>query len=93
MKFLFLTSIFFFYACGNKRETGLDKRQVIRDEMKYVNAFYYKNLDSLEILKNADTNTLKLYEIAEEIQSTDKERSNKLLKLQNEYDSLNCKDV
>ena len=53
-----------------------------------MKALYYKKTDSLESVKEADTNSAKHLEIAEELVSTDKKRSITLLKLQKEYDSL-----
>ena len=49
---------------------------------------YYKKSDSLESVKEADTNPAKRLEIAGEISSADGKRAEALLKLQKEYDSL-----
>lgn len=56
--------------------------------MKEVKVFYYKKTDSLENVKEADSNSAKRIEIAKELSSTDGKISNELLKLQKEYDSL-----
>ena len=53
-----------------------------------LNTFYYKKSDSLESIKEADTNSIKRHEIAEELVSADGKKSVTLFKLQKEYDSL-----
>ena len=56
--------------------------------MEQVKAFYYKKSDSLESVKEADTNSAKHLEIADELVSADEKKSVTLIKLQKEYDSL-----
>ncbi len=88
MRFILLLTIIFLSSCENKKETIVNRQQVIKKEMKQVKAFYYKKSDSLESVKEADTNSAKHLEIASELVSTDEKRSVALFKLQNEHDSL-----
>ncbi len=88
MRFILLLIIIFLSSCENKKETIVNRQQVIKKEMEQVKAFYYKKSDSLESVKEADTNSAKRLEIAEELVSADGKRSVALFKLQKEYDSL-----
>ena len=72
----------------NKKETIVNRQQAIKKEIEQVKALYYKKSDSLESVKEADTNSAKRLEIAEELVSADGKKSLKLFKLQKEYDSL-----
>ena len=88
MRLIFLATAIILCSCKSKKEIIADRQQAIQKEMKNVNAFYYKKIDSLDNIKKTDTSSARLLEIAKEISSTDAERSAKLLKFQNEYDSL-----
>ena len=88
MRFLLLLTIILITSCENNKETIANRQQSIKTDMEEVKAFYYKKIDSLESVKQADTNSAKSPEIAQEISSTDRKRSSELLKLQKEYDSL-----
>ncbi|MES1197663.1 MAG: hypothetical protein ABUL41_00100 [Chitinophagaceae bacterium] len=85
MRFVLLLTIIFLSSCKNKKETILNKQQAIKKEMDQVKAFYYKKLDSLESIKEADTLSAKTQEI---LGLTEGEKTIALLKLQKEYDSL-----
>lgn len=88
MRFFLLLSIIILSSCENKKETIVNRQQTIKEEMEEVKTFYYKKLDSLESVKETDTNSAKRQEIAEEFVSTDGKKSVALIKLQKEYDSL-----
>jgi hypothetical protein len=88
MRFILLLAIIFLSSCENRKETIVTRQQVIKKEMEQVKAFYYKKSDSLESLKETDTNSAKRLEIAEELVSADGKKSITLFKLQKEYDSL-----
>ena len=88
MRFILLLTIILLSSCENKKETIVNRQQAIKKEMEQVKAFYYKKSDSLESVKDADTNSAKRLEIAKELVSADGKRSVALVKLQNEYDSL-----
>ena len=88
MRCILLLTIILISSCENKKETIVNRQQAIKKEMEQVKAFYYKKSDSLESLKEADTNSVKQHEIAEEISSADGKRSGILIKLQKEYNSL-----
>ena len=88
MKFIFLLTIILLSSCENNKETIVNRQQAIKKEMEQVKALYYKKTDSLESIKEADTNSAKRHEIAEELVSADGKKSLKLFKLQKEYDSL-----
>ena len=88
MRFILLLTIIFLSSCENKTETIVTRQQAIQKEMEQVKALYYKKSDSLERIKEADTNSVKRHEIAEELVSADGKKSLKLFKLQKEYDSL-----
>jgi hypothetical protein len=88
MRFILLLTIILISSCENKKETIANRQQAIKKEMEQVKAFYYKKADSLEIVKEADTNSAKRLEIAEELVLTDGEKNVTLIKLQKEYDSL-----
>jgi len=88
MRFILLLTIILLSSCENKKETIVNRQQAIKKEMEQVKAFYYKKSDSLESVKEADTNSAKRLEIAEELVSADGKKSLKLFKLQKEYDSL-----
>ena len=88
MRFILLLIIIFLSSCENKNEAIVNRQQAIKKEMEQVKAFYYKKSDSLESVKEADTNSAKRFEIAEEIVFADGKRSVTLFKLQKEYDSL-----
>ena len=88
MRFILLLTIILFSSCESKKEIIVNRQQAIKKEMEQVKAFYYKKSDSLESVKEADTNPAKQLEIAEELVSADGKRSGTLLKLQKEYDSL-----
>ena len=88
MRFILLLTIILLSSCENKKETIVNRQQAIKKEMEQVKAFYYKKSDSLEIVKEADTNSAKRLEIAEELVLADGKKSVTLIKLQKEYDSL-----
>jgi len=88
MKFIFLLTIILLSSCENNKETIVNRQQAIKKEMEQVKALYYKKTDSLESIKEADTNSAKRHEIAEELVSADGKKSVTLFKLQKEYDSL-----
>lgn len=88
MKIILLLTIILISSCENKKESIVNRQQAIKKEMEQVKAFYYKKTDSLESVKEADTNSAKHLEIAEELVSTDEKKSITLLMLQKEYDSL-----
>ena len=88
MRFILLLTIILLSSCENKKETILNRQQAIKKEMEQVKAFYYKKSDSLESIKEADTNSAKRLEIAEKLVSADGNKSATLIKLQKEYDSL-----
>ena len=88
MRLILLLTIIFLSSCENKKETIVNRQQAIKKEMEQVKKFYYKKTDSLESVKEVDTNSAKRVEIAEELVSVDGKRTGTLLKLQKEYDSL-----
>jgi hypothetical protein len=88
MRLIFLLTIILLSSCENKKDSIVNRQQAIEKEMKQVKAFYYKKSDSLESVKQADTNSAKQIEIAEELVSADGKKSVMLIQLQNEYDSL-----
>ena len=88
MRFILLLTIILLSSCENKKETIVNRQQAIKKEMEQVKAFYYKKSDSLESVKEADTNSAKRLAIAEELVSSDGKKSVTLFKLQKEYDSL-----
>lgn len=88
MRFILLLTIISLSSCENKKEKIVNRQQAIKKEMEQVKAFYYKKSDSLESVKEADTNPAKHFEIAEELVSADEKKSVTLIKLQKEYDSL-----
>jgi hypothetical protein len=88
MRLILLLSIILLSSCENKKETIVNRQQAIKKEMEQVKALYYKKSDSLEGVKEADTNSAKHLEIVEELVSADGKKSLTLLKLQKEYDSL-----
>ena len=88
MRIILLLTIILISSCENKKESIVNRQQAIKKEMEQVKALYYKKTDSLESVKEADTNSAKHLEIAEELVSTDEKKSITLLKLQKEYDSL-----
>lgn len=88
MRFFLLLSIIILSSCENKKETIVNRQQTIKEEMEEVKAFYYKKSDSLERVKETDTNSAKRLEIAEKLVSADGKKSVTLIKLQKEYDSL-----
>ncbi len=88
MRFLLLLTIILITSCENNKETVANRQQSIKKDMEEVKAFYYKKMDSLESVKQADTNSARSPEIAQEISATDSKRVSELLKLQKEFDSL-----
>jgi len=88
MRLILLLTIILLSSCGNRKETIVNRQQAIKKEMEQVKALYYKKTDSLESIKEADTNSAKRLAIAEELVSSDGKKSVTLLKLQKEYDSL-----
>jgi len=85
MRFILLLTIIFLSSCENKKETIVNRQQVIKKEMEQVKVFYYKKLDSLESVNKADTNSAKLNE---ELSLAEGKKTVELLKLQKVYDSL-----
>lgn len=83
-----MLTIILLSSCENKKETIVNRQQVIMKEMEQVKEFYYKKSDSLESVKEADTNSAKHLEIAQELVSADGKKSVTLINLQKEYDSL-----
>ena len=88
MRFIILLTIILLSSCETKKETIVNKQQVIKEEMEQVKKSYYKKQDSLESVKQADTNSAKRFEIAAELVAADREKSVTLIKFQKEYDSL-----
>jgi hypothetical protein len=88
MRFILLLTIILLSSCENKKEIIVNRQRAIKKEMEEVKASYYKKSDSLESLKEADTNSAKRLEIAEELVSADGKKSVTLFRLQKEYDSL-----
>lgn len=88
MRFILLLTIILLSSCENKKETIVNRQQVIMKEMEQVKEFYYKKSDSLESVKEADTNSAKHLEIVQELVSADGKKSVTLINLQKEYDSL-----
>ncbi len=88
MRLILLLSIILVSSCENKKETIVIRQQAIQKEMEQVKVFYFKKSDSLESVKEADTNSAKRLEIAEELVLADGKKSVTLIKLQKEYDSL-----
>lgn len=88
MRFLLLLIILFLSSCENKKELIVNRQQAITKEMEQVKAFYYKKTDSLDRIKETDTNSVKRLEIAKELVSADGEKNRTLIRLQKEYDSL-----
>ena len=85
MRIILLLTIIFISSCENKKESIVNRQQAIKKEMEQVKAFYYNRADSLESVKEADTNSAKLNE---ELSLAEGKKSIELTKLQNEYDSL-----
>jgi len=85
MRFILLLIIILISSCENKKETIVNRQQVIKKEMEQVKALYYKRSDSLESANKADTNSAKLNE---ELSLAEGKKSIELIKLQKEYDSL-----
>ena len=83
-----MLTIMLLFACENKKKVIVDRQQAIKKEMEQVKLFYYRQSDSLDRVKEADTNSAKQHEIAEELVSADRKKSVTLIKLQKEYDSL-----
>lgn len=88
MRFLLLLIILFLSSCENKKELIVNRQQAITKEMEQVKSFYYKKTDSLDRIKETDTNSVKRLEIAKELVSADGEKNRTLIRLQKEYDSL-----
>jgi len=88
MRFILLSTIILLSSCETKKETIVNRQQAIKKEMEQVKAFYYSQLDSLESVKEADTISAKHMKIA---QIADRKKIVTLLRLQNEYDSLETK--
>ncbi len=88
MRLILLLILIFISSCENKKETIANRQQDIRKEMEQVKTLYYKKSDSLERLKEANTNPAKRLEVAKELVSSEGEKNVALLKLQREYDSL-----
>ena len=85
MRFILLLIIILISSCENKKETIVNRQQVIKKEMEQVKALYYKRSDSLESANKADTNSAKLNE---ELSLAEGKKSIALTKLQKEYDSF-----
>ena len=85
MKIIPLLTIILISSCENNKETIVNKQQDIKKEMEQVKAFYYRKIDSLESVNEADTNSAKLNE---ELSLAEGKKTIELLKLQKEYDSL-----
>ena len=85
MRIILLLTIILISSCENKKESIVNRQQAIKKEMEQVKAFYYNRADSLESVKEADTNSAKLNE---ELSLADGKKTVELLKLQKEYDSL-----
>ena len=77
MRIILLLTIIF--SCENKKESIVNRQQAIKKEMEQVKAFYYNRADSLESVKEADTNSAKLNE---ELSLADGKKTVELLKLQ-----------
>lgn len=88
MRFIILLTIVLLSSCGTKKETIVKRQQAIKEEMEQVKKSYYKKQDSLESVKQADTNSAKRLQIAAELVAADREKSVTLIKFQKEYDSL-----
>ncbi|MBX2921616.1 MAG: hypothetical protein KF746_05415 [Chitinophagaceae bacterium] len=88
MKLTLLLTVILLSSCEAKKETIVNRQQAIKEEMEQIKKAYYKKEDSLNIIKQTDTNSAKRLEIAEEFVSDGKKKSVILTKLQLEYDSL-----
>ena len=88
MRFILFLTIILLSSCENKKGIIVNRQQTIKKAMEQVKAFYYKKSDSLDSVKEADTNSVKRLEIAKELVSADGKRIVTLIKLQKEYDSL-----
>lgn len=88
MRLIFLLIIILLTSCANKKDTMVNRQKAIQNEMKQVKAAYYKNADSLEMVKKADTGSAKQYAIAVALVSAESKKNLLLIPLQKEYDSL-----
>lgn len=88
--YFLLAFIFLFSSCDTKRTVIANRQQDIKEQMEKVKKSYFKKQDSLENVKQADTNSAKRLEIATELVTDDREKSYVLIRLQKEYDSLDA---
>ena len=79
MRIILLLTIILISSCEDKKESIVNRQQAIKNEMEQVKAFYYNRADSLESVKEADTNSAKLNE---ELSLADGKKTVELLKLQ-----------
>ena len=88
MRLIFLLIIILLSSCNNKKDTIVNRQQAIMKEMENVKAAYFKTSDSLQSLREVDTNSVKQHEIEEQLVKADGEKSVNLTNLLKEYDSL-----
>jgi len=88
MRLVLLLTIILLASCESKKETIVNRQQAINKEMEQVKASYFKTSDSLDAVKQADTSLAKQLEIMNALVAADEQKNGALVKLQNEYDSL-----
>lgn len=88
MKYILLVTILFLSSCESKKDKIVNRQQAIQKEMEQVKTLYFKQVDSLDNVKQADTSAAKQTQIAEAFVSVEKKKNSMLIPLQKEYDSL-----
>lgn len=88
MKYILLVTILFLSSCESKNDKIVKRQQAIQKEMEQVKTLYFKQVDSLDNVKQADTGSVKQTQIAEAFVSVEKRKNSVLIPLQKEYDSL-----
>lgn len=88
MRLLFVFLISLLFACENNTRKIADRQAAIQQEMEQVKTAYFKQTDSLDHVKKADTSSAKQLEIANTLVAADAKKSMTLIQLQKEYDSL-----
>jgi hypothetical protein len=88
MRLIPLLTIILLFSCQSKNETIVNRQQAIKKEIEQVKASYFQKSDSLESVKNADTNSTKQLEISKELVLAEGQKNFRLIPLQREYDSL-----
>ena len=85
MRLIILITIILLSSCANRKGSIANRQQAVAKEMEEVKAVYYKKIDSLESVREADTIPSNHNEIAGIAEG---EKTATLIKLQKEYDSL-----